>query len=465
MEAIEQMAQTHSRVEARGRWAGILALAVLLAGCGGSTASPSHVVPSGLRTPTSESVSPASSATTPNATTASYLAALNPDQLLAHSAAYEAPRFSGDSTAYINQLRDQLRGVDRVAVLRALFGQLTAGAHSETEKERAVLGFVQELSVHDFSSPFMSVPIFDPLILFQIGAMDCQRDSRLIVDLYAAAGYQGRIVDFYGHAVAELRYDGGWHYADADMFGGGELVTLADGHIPSVAELSTQHQLLDRLPVYLENVVLATYGSTGKNGVAATWTYPSSAYFSAQYFAGNPGYPAYLTRKAPLTTATDPSLDFGWTDPNQLERTPATDIVLADISTRVSPNAPSIAAVGTTAGTIHISVAADPAATVSGYRVFVSSTSRGWDYGEFLGSTAAKSDWANPSGWTAGMYSRLFQIPPSDVAKVDSNGPDITVSGLRPGTYYVSVMPRDSYGDSVGRDLYPSSNELKVTVS
>jgi len=63
------------------------------------------------------------------------------------------------------------------------------------------------------------------------------------------------------------------------------------------------------------------------------------------------------------------------------------------------------------------------------------------------------------------MYSRLFQIPPSDVAKVDSNVPDVTVSGLRPGTYFVSVMPRDSYGDSVGRELYPSSNELKVTVS
>jgi hypothetical protein len=63
------------------------------------------------------------------------------------------------------------------------------------------------------------------------------------------------------------------------------------------------------------------------------------------------------------------------------------------------------------------------------------------------------------------MYGRLFQIPPSDVARVDSNSPDITVSGLRSGTYFVSVMPRDSYGVSVGRELYPSSNELKVTVS
>ena len=455
------MAGASSRVKAGEKWTCILALAMVVAGCGGSTASSTQAAPSGRSAPTSEPASPASS----NSTTTSYLAALNLDLLLAHSASYEASRFSGDPTAYIDQLRGTLRGVDRVAVLRAVFERLTAGLQPETEKEHAVLGFVQELSVHDFSSPFMSIPIFDPLILFQIGAMDCQRASRLIVDLYASAGYQGRVVDFYGHAVAEVRYDGGWHYADADMFGGGDIVTFADGHIPSVAELSRQYQLLDRLPVYLENVVQATYGSTGKNGAAAAWTYPSSAYFSAQYFAGNPGYPVYLTRKAFPAIATDPSLDFGWTDPNQLERTAASDIVLSDISSRVSPNAPSIEAVGTTGGTIHISVAPDPAAAVSGYRVFVSSTSRGWDYGEFLGSTAAKSDWANPSGWTAGMYANLFQIPPSDVAKVDSNVPTITVPGLRPGTYFVSVMPRDSYGDSVGRELYPSSNELKVTVS
>jgi hypothetical protein len=276
VEAIEQMARANSRVKASRRWTGILALVVALvvvvvvAGCGGSAAPSSQAALSGRLAPTFESASPSVSSTSPDAATASYLATLNLDQLLAHSASYEAPRFSGDPATYVGQLRETLRGVDRVAVLRAVFERLTTGLQSDTEKERAVLGFVQELSVHDFASPFMNIPIFDPLILFRIGAMDCQRASRLIVDLYAAAGYQGRMVDFYGHAVAEVRYDGGWHYADADMFGGGDIVTFADGHIPSVAELSRQYQLLDRLPVYLENVVQATYGSTGKNGSAAT---------------------------------------------------------------------------------------------------------------------------------------------------------------------------------------------------
>ncbi len=374
---------------------------------------------------------------------------------------------NGDPNGFVANLQVQYRGVDRVAVLRAVFDRLTAEATTETDKERAVLGFVQHLSVHDFASPFMALPIFDPLILFQVDAMDCQKDSRLIADLYAAAGYASRIVDFYGHAVAEVRYDGGWHYADADMFGGGEIVTLPDGHIPSVAELSHQPALLDRLPVYLENDVLASYpGSSGKNGSATTlWTYPSAAYFSAAYFAQNPGYPVYLARTAFPASAPDPDLAFGWDDPANLVRTPATDITLSAIPSRPSPEPPAIEAVTTGSGTIRLTVSASGDTTIVGYRALVGRTSRGWDYATFNGSPSARASWANPGGWTPAMYPRLFDLPPSDVASVEASGPTITIRGLAPGTYYVSVMAVDGYGQQVGRQLYPASNELRLTVT
>jgi len=122
------MAGASSRVKAGEKWTCILALAMVVAGCGGSTASSTQAAPSGRSAPTSEPASPASS----NSTTTSYLAALNLDLLLAHSASYEASRFSGDPTAYIDQLRGTLRGVDRVAVLRAVFERLTAGLQPET---------------------------------------------------------------------------------------------------------------------------------------------------------------------------------------------------------------------------------------------------------------------------------------------------------------------------------------------
>ena len=398
--------------------------------------------------------------------TAAYLAQLDIPVLLDRAATYGSPVApGGDPNGYVARLQARYRGVDRVAVLREVFARLTAGVASEADREGAVLGFVQHLSVHDFASPFMGMPIFDPLVLFEVHAMDCQKDSRMIADLYAAAGYQSRVVDFYGHAVAEVRYDGGWHYADADMFGGGQVVMMPDGHIPSVAELSRQPTLLDWLPVYLENDVLASYpGSTGKNGAAMIWTYPSYSYFSAEYFAKNPGYPAYLARKAFPTSAPDPDLMFGWNDVGALVRAPASDITLTSIRSRPSPEAPLIQSVSTRPGELRLTVSPSGAAPVSGYRVLVGTTSRGWDYGAFMGSATAATSWANPGGWTPDMYPRLFALPASDVASVEGAGPSITVPRLAAGTYFVSVMATDSYGQRVGRQLYPASNELRVTV-
>ena len=443
----------------------LLSLSVMMSACAaplptpsGSTAAGTHVAG------TSSSTSPAISPADP---TAAYLAQLDLASLLDRAAAYGSPLTpGGDPDAYVADLQVRFRGVDRVAVLREVFARLTAGAATETDKERAVLAFVQHLSVHDFASPFMGIPTFDPLVLFEVHAMDCQKDSRMIADLYAAAGYGSRVVDFYGHAVAEVSYEGGWHYAAADMFGGGQVVTMADGHIPSVAELSRQPAMLDRIPVYLENDILVSYpGSTGKNGAAMIWTYPSYSYFSAEYFGQNPGYPAYLARKAFPASAPDPDPMFGWSDPAGLVRTPASDIRLTSIPSRPSPEAPAIQSVSTGPGEIRLTVSPSGTAPVAGYRVLVGTTSRGWDYGAFIGSAAAKASWANPAGWTSAMYERLFALPPSDAASVQGAGRTITVPSLRAGTYFVSVMATDPYGQQVGRQLYPASNELRVTVS
>ncbi len=62
------------------------------------------------------------------------------------------------------------------------------------------------------------------------------------------------------------------------------------------------------------------------------------------------------------------------------------------------------------------------------------------------------------------MYPRLFEEPPSDVARVDANGPDISVSGLAAGPTSCRVLALDAYGRRIGRTLYPASNELRVVV-
>ncbi len=75
------------------------------------------------------------------------------------SIAGEAPV---DAQAVVGQLLAKYKNVDRTQVLKEVFNRLTAGAKTETDEEQAVLYFVQKLSVHDFDSPFMSLPIFDP---------------------------------------------------------------------------------------------------------------------------------------------------------------------------------------------------------------------------------------------------------------------------------------------------------------
>lgn len=150
----------------------------------------------------------------------------------------------GNANTVLQGLIGKYKDVDRQKVLEEVFRRLTANAKNETKKQKAVLYFVQKLSIHDFNSSFMGIPFFDPLHLFEVGAMDCQKTSRLVAGIYSAAGYESRFVDMYGHMVAEVKYDGGWHYADADMFGGGQIVTMPDGSIPSMAELTIHFQLL-----------------------------------------------------------------------------------------------------------------------------------------------------------------------------------------------------------------------------
>ncbi len=237
-------------------------------------------------------------------TTADYLTRLDLDKLMNDGSDFAvlARPEQGDPQATVEQLLDKYKSVDRTQVLKEVFARLTADAKSGTDKEKAVLYFVQRLSVHNFDSPLMGLPIFDPLLLFDVHAMDCNKCSRLIADLYSAAGYDSRLVDMYGHVVAEVRYEEGWHYADADFFGGGQIVTMPDGHIPSMAELSASYKLLDKLQPYLEMNVLFSCGARGKG--PTRWTYPSYSYFSARYFAQNPGYPYYIYKNSGQTSPT-----------------------------------------------------------------------------------------------------------------------------------------------------------------
>ena len=74
--------------------------------------------------------------------------------------------------------------------------------------------------------------VYDPLVLLELGDMWCTQGAILAIDLFGAAGYPGRLVQLAQHQIAEIYYDGDWHYFDTDSFGNGETILEDDGNIP-----------------------------------------------------------------------------------------------------------------------------------------------------------------------------------------------------------------------------------------
>ena len=170
----------------------------------------------------------------------------------------------GKPASQINDIKDydfaelaavtnELAGVNRLQALQAIFAKITVGAKTDEAKQLAVLLFLQEAHVHNpLIMPVYSngTMVTDPLVLLQLGEMRCGQVARVAVDLFSSVGYQARLDQLGGHAIAEIYYGGNWHYFDADLFGGGECVFNPDGSIPSVAQLSENPYLIDSLPSY-----------------------------------------------------------------------------------------------------------------------------------------------------------------------------------------------------------------------
>ena len=82
----------------------------------------------------------------------------------------------------------------------------------------------------------------------------------------------------------------------------------------------------------------------------------------------------------------------------------------------------------------------DPEGIFSGYGVFVSKMSRGWDYRSLTGAAVANGYWASARGWTSSRYGELFAIPPARVAELHTKAGMVTVAHLAPVRYFISVM-------------------------
>ncbi len=422
--------------------------------------------------------------------TTAYLSALDIAGFIGRGTDFSSPRFDPEGVGKqlgrsvdelkpafdydferLEEVERWLEGVDRERVLAAIFEQVTAGARADVDRHVALADFLARAIHHGPLNPtyrerFLrrvavspsALKVEDPLVLLELGEGWCGRAAAVAVDLWRAAGMEGRRVRLGRHIVAELRYDGGWHYLDTDLFGGAEMVRNPDGTIPSLAELSRTPLAIDRPASWVEP-------NEGGRMRAISWPYPS--YY---YFGFCPGCEKVYSYKTGSRRQQARDRRFGWREA-LTRQVAAQDIALSSIPERFLPGAPRVLGVDVGVAeekTVTVEIRWQPSedgdGDLAGYRVYVSGQSRGWSYDPEGAVPEVLPYLSHPAGWQPSMYDRLFELPKSEVALVMTEVEQVRLK-LEPGhTYYVTVMPFDAHGEAVGREIYCASQELEISL-
>ncbi len=356
---------------------------------------------------------------------------------------------------YLKEVSDRLVKVDRPQALHAIFEKIVVGAKSNTERHLAVLTFLQKAAFHSaWMQPMYEdkQAVFDPLVLLEIGTMRCGAVARVGADLFDAAGYKSRLVQAIAHTTAEIFYDGDWHLFEGDLNGGGQA-PMINGRILSVSELSRNPAVLDRLPSRFE----AEIGFPPEKGIRKSLPYPSYFFFSKQgYETVAPSW--YYKTATPEQAAT--SQWYGW---NYYEMVPSKDRKLDNSAAKFDPTRPRLQEVVISGNRALVSWEEpdDGDNDLIGYRIYISNRSRGWNHQNFIGGASAKKYWNG--GWKPEMYDALFKEPASELGFIETKNTSVEIELPYREKRYVTVMPYDQYGESIGRRLYNMSEELTLS--
>jgi hypothetical protein len=151
----------------------------------------------------------------------------------------------------IAAVRERLSGVDRAAYLRDILERLGCGGMNARETVTAVCRFVnQALYYNPTQVPREAGPgpmVLDPVELLELHDGRCGQGVLVTVALLAEAGIEARRVPVHHHATCEALYEGGWHVADALMFG--EEQPEREGEVVSVAALQAEPYFADAFPL------------------------------------------------------------------------------------------------------------------------------------------------------------------------------------------------------------------------
>ena len=142
--------------------------------------------------------------------------------------------------------RELIPDFDRRKLLERLFRSVTNSARSDEERVKAFVYFLQDYFFHPEYAPqdAQGQAVYDPAWLLTHRIGQCGQVNRLLVDSLIAGGFQARLIQLNGHVGAEVFYDKGWHYIDADSLSYHYLIENSDGKIPSAVEIYKHHRMV-----------------------------------------------------------------------------------------------------------------------------------------------------------------------------------------------------------------------------
>ena len=164
----------------------------------------------------------------------------------------------------IAAMRARTAGLDRKAYFKDIAEQILKDTSTDKERVHTICQFVADSIYYNpiqlpesfegaTSQEFTSDNVtgndtaIDAVAILELHDGRCGHGVMVTLALLEAAGIEGRMVPVNHHVTCEARYDGGWHLADALMFGANQ--PHRDGEVLSGDEIRKDPYFTDAFPL------------------------------------------------------------------------------------------------------------------------------------------------------------------------------------------------------------------------
>jgi transglutaminase-like putative cysteine protease len=220
--------------------------------------------------------------------------------------------FAAFPSALLDHARGQAALFGGTVYLKKLAQAITDGSSTEDDAARRLIRFVQASIFRDpISQPVNadgSLP--DPATILFCARGRCGHCSSLLAELANAAGLEARVRQLPSHVTCEMRVARRWVIADADAFKHGILPVNRSGDLVSMDELDDDPYLLDRFPAtgwYMRPGTRYTRAAGGSQvtGYVDACEPERRGFVSGYYVPRAVGYPPTLPANLRWTRAAD----------------------------------------------------------------------------------------------------------------------------------------------------------------